>query len=73
MKEEMFPRTRKPLHRWRWGGGQWGSFRAMEDSSATGVQKTKQTDSLTEDQCLPALTRLRGLSVHPPGRVGAGS
>ena len=51
-----------------WGG----SFGATEESAATGVQRAKWKDSRTEDWCRPALTRLRGLSAHPPGRVGAG-
>ena len=55
---------------WGWLGG---SFRAMEESAETGVQRAKQRDSCTEDQCRPALTSLRGLSAHPPGQVGAGS
>ena len=57
------------------GNGGWvgGSFGATEESTATGVQKAKQRDSRTEDQCQPALTSLRGLSAHLPGRIGAGS
>ena len=73
MKEEKFLHTRKSLH-WRrrvLGGG--GSFRATEESTETGVQRAKQRDSRTEDRCQPALTSPRGLSAHPPGRVGAGS
>ena len=74
MKEEKFPHTRMPLH-WRrqavGGGG--GSFGAMEKSTETGVQRAKQRDFHTEDQCRPVLTSPRGLSAHPLGRVGAGS
>ena len=33
------------------GGVAGGSFRAMEDSAATEVQRTKQRDSYTEDGC----------------------
>ena len=55
------------------GGGGGGSFGAMEESTATGVQRTKQRDSRTEDRCQPAPTSLRGLSAHPPGWVWAGS
>ena len=55
------------------GVGQGGSFGPMEESAATGVQREKQRGSSTKDQCQPALTSLRGLSAHPPGRVGAGS
>ena len=74
MKEEKFPHTRKTLHWQRRDGGQrGGSFRAMEESTATGVQRAKQRDSRTEDQCRPALISLRGLSAHSWGWVGAGS
>ena len=71
MKEEMFPHTRKPLHWQRWGWGR--SFRATEESAATGVQRAKRRDSDTDDRCQLALTSLRGFSAHPPERVGAGS
>ena len=73
VKEEKFPHTRKPLHLQTGGGGGRGSFRATEESAATGVQRAKQRDSHTEDGCQPALTSLTGLSAHPPGWVGAGS
>ena len=33
------------------GCGWGGSFGAMEESAATGVQRAKQRDSRTEDQC----------------------
>ena len=72
LKEDKFPNTRKPIHWWR-RGWQWGSFRAMEESAATRVQRAKQRDSCTEDRCQPALTSLRGLSAHPPRWVGVGS
>ena len=52
------------------GDGQGESFGAMEESAAIGVQRAKQTDSCKEDQCRPALTRLRGLSAHLPGWGG---
>ena len=72
MKEEKFPHSRKPLH-W-WGrGGRGGSFGATEESTVTGVQRAKWRDSCTEDHCQPALTSLRGLSAHPPGRWGLGA
>ena len=73
MKEERFPHTRKPLHKWRLRVAEGGSFGVMEDSAAIGVQRAKLRDSLTEDQCRPALTSPRGLSAHALGRVGAGS
>ena len=31
------------------------------------MQRAKQRDSYTEDQCQPSLTSLRRLSAHPPG------
>ena len=37
------------------------------------MQRAKQRDSRTEDQCQPALTNPRGLSAHPPGRAGLGA
>ena len=67
MKEEKFPHTRKPLHWWRWGWAG-GNFRTMEKSTATGVQKAKLRDSIAEDQCQPALTRL----VCSPAWAGGG-
>ena len=73
MKEERFPHTRKPL-RWRTlRGAEGGSFRAVEESAATGVRRAKGRDSRTEDRCRPGLTSPRGLPAHPPGQAGAGS
>ena len=54
-------------------GGRGGSFRATEESAATGVWRAKRRDSRTEDRCGPALTSPRGLSAHLPGWAGAGS
>ena len=52
MKEEKSPHTRKPLHGQRRGvGGGVGSFRAMEESTATGVRREKQREPHTEDRC----------------------
>ena len=73
MKEEKLSHTRKPLHRQRLRMAEVGSFRAMEESAETGVQRAKWRESHTEDQSRPALTSLRGFSAHPPGQVGAGS
>ena len=73
MKEERFPHTKKTLRGWRLRVAEWGSFRATEESAATGVRRAKQRDSRTEDWYRPALTSRRGLSAHPPGQVGAGS
>ena len=73
MKEERFPHRRKPLRERRLRAAEGGSFGAAEDSAATGVQRAKQRDSCTEDRCRPALTSLRGLSAHPPGRAGLGA
>ena len=70
MKEEKFPHTRKPLCGRRLQVAEGGSFRATEESTATGVQRAKWRDSRREDQCRPALTSLGGLSAHPPGGGG---
>ena len=51
VKEERFPHTRKPLHRQRLRVAERGSFASTEESTATGVQRAKQRDSHTEDQC----------------------
>ena len=51
--------------------GEGESFGATQESAATGVQRAKQRDSRTDDQCRPALTSPRSLSANPPGRVGA--
>ena len=51
MKEEKFPKTRKPLHWKRWGVGGGGSFGATEENTATGVQRAKCRHSHTEDWC----------------------
>ena len=73
MKEERFPHTRKALRGQRQLVAEGGSFRATEESAATGVRRAKRRDSRTEDPCRPGLTSPRGLSAHPPGRAGAGS
>ena len=73
MKEERFPHTRKPLRGGRLRVAEGRSFRATEESTATGVWRAKRRDSRTEARHQAALTSLRGLSVHPPGRAGAGA
>ena len=50
VKEERFPHTRKPLHGRRLQKAEEGSFRATEESAATGVRRAKWRDSRTEDQ-----------------------
>ena len=72
MKEEKFPHTRKLLH-WQRQGVGGGSFRAMEENAATGAAEGKVERFLHRGLVQPALTSLRGLSAHPPGRAGAGS
>ena len=67
MKEENFPHARKPLLWRRLGVAEGGSFGAVEESAATGLQRAKRRDSRTEDRCQPALTSPRGLSAHPLG------
>ena len=73
MKEERFPRTRKPLRGRRLRVAEWGSFGATEESTATGVRRAKQRDSHTEDRRRAAVTSLRGLSAPPLGRAGLGA
>ena len=51
MKEERFPRTRKPLRGRRLWVVEGGSFGATEESAATGVRRAKQRDFLTEERC----------------------
>ena len=50
MKEERFPRTRKPLCRRRLRVVEAGSFGATEESTAIGVWRAKRRDSHTEDR-----------------------
>ena len=73
MKEERFPRNRKPLRGQRLWVAEGGSFRAMEETAATGVQRAKWRDSHMEDRRRAALTSPRGSSAHPPGRAGLGA
>ena len=73
VKEERFPRTRKPLCGRRLRVAEGGSFGATEESAAIGVQKAKRRDSRTEARRRAALTSPRGLSAHPPGRAGLGA
>ena len=73
MKEERFPHTRKPLRGQRLRVAEGGRFGATEESAATGVRRAKRRGSRTEARRQAALTSLRGLSVHPPGRAGLGA
>ena len=73
MKEERFPRTRKPLRGQRLQVAEGGSFGAAEDSAAIVVPRGKRRGSCTEDRYRAALTSPRGLSAHPAERAGAGS
>ena len=73
MKEERFPHTRKPLRGWRLRVAEGGNFGAMEESAVTEVWRAKRRDSRMEARCRAALTSLRGLSAHPPGRAGLGA
>ena len=73
MKEERFPHTRKPLRGRRLRVAEGGSFRATEESAATGLRRARWRDSCTEDRCRAALASPRGLSAHPPGRAGLGA
>ena len=67
MKEERFLYIRMALCGWRLWEAEGESFRASEESAATGVWRAKRRDSHTEDQCQRALTSLKGLSAHPGG------
>ena len=73
MKEERFPHTRKPLRGRRLREAEGGSFRATEESVATGVWRAKRRDSRTVARRQAALTSPRGLSAHPPGWAGLGA
>ena len=73
MKKEKIPHTRKSLRGQRLRVVEGGSFRATEESAATGVRRAKRRDSRTEDRCRPALTSLRGLSAQLPGWAGLGA
>ena len=73
MKEERFPRTRKPLRGRRLRVAEGGSFGATEESAATGVRRAKRRDSRTEERRRPTLTSPRGLSAPPPGRARLGA
>ena len=73
MKEERCPHTRKPLHGRRLRVAEGGSFRATEESAASGVRRAKRRDSRTEDRCRPALTSPRGLFAHRPRQAGLGA
>ena len=73
MKEERFPRTRKPLRGRRLRVAEGVSFGATEESTTTGVRRAQRRDSCTEARRQAALTSPRGLSAHPPGRAGLGA
>ena len=73
MKEERFPHTRKPLRGQRLQVVEGGSFRATEESAATGMRRAQWIDFHTEERCRAALTSLRGLSAPPPGWAGLGA
>ena len=57
-------------------GGDWvaegGSFRAMEERSATGVRRAKCRDSHTEEQWRPALTRQDRWGLGAESRASVG-
>ena len=71
MKEERFPHTRKPLRGHRLWVAEGGSFRATEESAATGVRRAKRRDPRTEDRCCVALTSPERLVCSAAG-VGRG-
>ena len=53
--------------------GRGGSFRATEESAATGMQRAKWRDSRTEDQCRPAFTSPRGFLLTRRHGQGLGA
>ena len=55
------------------GGGREGSFGAMEESAATGVQRAKRRDSHTGEQCRPALSSPKACLLTHQGRSGLGA
>ena len=69
MKEERFPHTRKPLHWWRWGVAG-GCFRAMEESTATGVPKGKEERFPHRRSVLTSTHQTERLVCSPAGAGG---
>ena len=72
MKEEKFLHTRKPLH-WQRQGVAGGKLRRHGGECSNRYAVGKAERLLHRGSVQAALTIPRGLSVHPPGRVGAGS
>ena len=77
MKEERFPRTRKPLHGWRLRVAEGGSFGATEERAATGCggqSREIPTQRIGADQHSPAreaslLTRRGGRGLGAEARA----
>ena len=71
MKEERFPHTRKPLRGQRLWVVEGGSFRATEESTATGVRRAK-TKRFPHRGSVPTSTHQPERLVGSPARVGGG-
>ena len=69
MKEEKFPHTRKPLHKWGQGRRE-GSFGAMEESAATRVQRAEER--FPHRESVPTSTHQPERLVCSPTRAGGG-
>ena len=59
MKKERFLHTGKSPHWQGYQPGQRGSFKASEESTATGLQRAKWREACVDGQCHPALPSLR--------------
>ena len=68
MKEEKFPDPGKSPHWWGVQAGWKRSFRPLEESTATGLQKAKWRVTCTDGwYCLPSLLSLRHSSTSAGG------
>ena len=72
VKEERFPQTRKPLCGWRQRVAEGGSFRATEESAATGVQRAKQRERSPHRGSVPTSTHQPKRLVCSPAGTGGG-
>ena len=70
MKEERFPHTRKPLRGWRLQVVERGSFRATEESAATGVED--KVERFPHRGSVPTSTHQPERLVCSSARVGGG-
>ena len=70
MKEERFLHTRKPLCGWRLRVAEGGSFRASDESAATGVRRAKRR--FPHRGSAPSSTHQAERLVCSPARTGGG-